>query len=430
MTDSARRQPVAGLLFDSVSRNTGDKAIGIALHQAMSSLGIRPVDIAVHSDVPRPRSGLIVGGGELLRPEGDSFYDAFRVAGRHILNGVGVWPDSGGLDYLGQYAFVSVRTEADARVLQQAGLRDVEVVPCITTALHSEPVDIRGMLPVEQGEPLVGVHIVPHTMTVCPEVVDAVNALDGQKILVPFTHYNHDRSFMRSIGIRDALSLDELTPLQLHSVIGQLDLLVASSMHASIFAYSQGVPFVSVRQPKVEDYFGDRGLDGLLFGDRQELALALDAAAERPDFAHLVAADRTVLEQVLTRWREILELDDADPDDLPAGDNDPLWLAEIVESQLISVLEQRDALLGRVLDDKRQQETAAAFDLSQLRAELESTRFYRSRERAELIDLRPRYADATEKLDAIMSTRTMRALRIPRALYGRVRRLLGLAGSG
>lgn len=429
MTPATSPAPPVGLLFDSISRNTGDRAIGIALHQTMADLGLDSFDAPVRPRRTRPVEGLMVGGGELIRPTGDAFYDAFRPRGRHILNGVGVWPGSDDLLYLNDYSYVSVRTRADAEVLAGAGVRGVEVIPCLTTMLRSEgwlSDDVRSTLPPDDGRPLIGIHLVPHTMTLCPGVVDVVNSLEGRKLLIPFTHYNHDRSFMGALGVRDAVLLDEMSPLELHAVIGELDLLVASSLHASIFAYSQGVPFVSAQQPKVLDYFTDRGLEALVFGDERQLDRALNAASEDLGLSALVAADRAALRSVVKRWAEILAgRPAAAPGGLADHEEDPLWVAHLLDEQLVSVVEQRDVLLSAALTRHRTLEERTRFELSQLQAELEAVRYHRARERAELLELRhlsQERRDAVEQLEALLSTRTMRALRLPRAAYGRLRR--------
>lgn len=425
LTTSSSGAPV-GLLYDSISRNTGDCAIGISLHQTMAALGLESFDEPVRPAGARPAEGLIIGGGELIRPTGDEFYDAFRPRGRHILNGVGVWPSSDDLSYLNEYAYVSVRTRADADVLTRAGVPDIEVIPCLTTMLRSDASssdEVSRRLPPDDGTPLIGIHIVPHTMTVCPEIADVVNSLEGRKLLIPFTHYNQDRSFMGALGIRDAVLLDEMSPLELHSLIGQLDLLIASSLHASIFAYSQNVPFVSARQPKVLDYFTDRGLEAFVFSDARDLDRALTAASSNLDFSALVAADRAALEPAIERWAEILG--DRSPGASRAvvdQQEDPLWVAHLLDEQLLSVVEQRDVLLSAALTRHHILEDRMRFELGQLQAELEAVRYHRAHERAELLEMR----EAAEQLDALMRTRMMRVLRLPRMAYGRLRRALGL----
>jgi hypothetical protein len=427
--------PTAGLLYDSLSRNTGDRAIGVALRQALAGIGVGAVDVPIHGPAGGDGEGagedggepLVIGGGELLRPSGDAFYDGFRRPGRHILNGVGVWPDADGLDHLAGYAFVSGRTRADAEVLRRWA-PDVEIVPCMSTILRSDPAAeaaaaeaLAAAGAVAGDGPLVGIHVVPHTMVRVPDLVEAIDAIEGRKVLVPFTHYNLDGSFMRSLGIRGAAVLDDLDPLVLHAVVGRLDLFVASSLHASIFAYAQGVPFVSVRQRKVEDYFGDRGLDHLLFGDRAELDAALEAALGGVDLAGPAAADRTVLDEVLQRWKPLLQ----EARQGPRGGDDPQWAAAVLRQQQEAVLLQRDALLGGVLARQHGRDEAARFELSQLRAELDAVRFHRARDRERVEQLEERLDDALAHLEAIERTFVMRVLRIPRAVYRRLRRLAG-----
>lgn len=296
--------PRVGLLYDSVSENTGDITMGIAGRQEFARHGIEAVDVLDPFGATPPDVDLVVvGGGELIRPRGDVFYDAFRRPARGILNATGVWDDADDLDFLKDFEVVSARTSREAETLSRV-VPDAEVVPCTTTTIESQHVDIPG---VEPGEPLIGIHIVPHTFALVPEIVDAVNAIPGRKVFLPFTHYNYDDSFMRALPfIGSEVVLPRLGPLQLHSIIGQLDLVVASSLHVSIFAYSQRVPFITARQQKVERYFADRGLERLVFGNLAEMQSSLEAARDDAlDLAPLVDRDRAAVHQAYERYAEI-----------------------------------------------------------------------------------------------------------------------------
>ncbi|WP_225753637.1 polysaccharide pyruvyl transferase family protein [Actinotalea sp. Marseille-Q4924] len=287
--------PRVGLLYDSVSANTGDIAIGIAGAQELARHGLADVTV-LDPFAPATDSvdAVVVGGGELIRPIGDAFYDVFRLAGGTVLNSAGVWQAAEGLELFKDYAVVSARSSVEAEVLSRY-VDDVRVVPDTTTTMESAPYRIPG---VEDGEPVVGVHVVPHTLALCPDLVELIDAIPHKKVFIPFTHYNYDDSFMRAVPFdrTNATFLPRLSPLELHGAIGGLTYVVTSSLHASLFAYSQSVPFATVHQEKVWNYFSDRGLQRLVFRSCAELRAALEEIeAGEVDLAGLVAADKAAV---------------------------------------------------------------------------------------------------------------------------------------
>ncbi|HEV7742769.1 MAG TPA: polysaccharide pyruvyl transferase family protein [Pseudolysinimonas sp.] len=293
----------ANLLYDSVSQNTGDIAIGIAATQVFERFGVSARVVSPFNDhMPSP---LVIGGGELIRDPGDSFYDAFRQTGPHILNAAGVWHNASELDYLNEYAFVSARSTRELGVLQKV-VPSAELLPCATTLLTSPDYEIPG---VDPGEPLVGIHLVPHSLRMIDDLVPLIDAIPYRKVIIPFTHYNGDASFMSQLPFRksDTISIGALDPLQLHAVIRRMKYVVVTSLHASIFAYSQNVPFVSIHQKKVENYFTDRGLLDHLASDHASLATAIRRVDEdAPDFTALVQADADAVLSAFERYARIL----------------------------------------------------------------------------------------------------------------------------
>ncbi|MFC5930755.1 polysaccharide pyruvyl transferase family protein [Cryobacterium melibiosiphilum] len=295
--------PTGNLLYDSLSSNTGDIAIGIAAEQLFHARNL-PTQIInpFEPEFPHP---LIIGGGELIRATGDRFYDTYRQRGEHILNAAGVWTSANDLDYLSEYAMVSARSEREVEVLR-AWVPEAEVVPCATTLLQSEHFDIPGL---EPGETVVGIHVVPHALRLIEDLVPLIDAIPHKKVFIPFTHYNGDASFMKALPFNrtNSITLDTLRPLQLHSVIGQMSSVVVSSLHASIFAYSQNVPFASIHQQKAEYYFQDRGLRDHLVRDGRELVAMLERLnTERFDFSDRIAQDRTSINAAFDRYSAIL----------------------------------------------------------------------------------------------------------------------------
>lgn len=334
----------AGLLFDSISVNTGDIAIGLASAQALSDRGIiSQVIDPFHPGPPRP---LIVGGGDLIRVKGDPFYDLFRPRGNNILNAAGVWSGADDLAYLADYAFVSARTSREAEYLRK-WVPHAEVVPCTTTVLRSDHFSIPGITP---GEPVIGIHLVPHSMRLIEDLVPIINAIPHKKVFIPFTHYNADASFMRSLPFdRDnSIFLDQLNALELHSVVGQMTHIVASSLHMSIFAFSQNVPFVSIHQDKISNYFQDRGLTDHVVETGPELEQMLERLnAEKFDFRAKIDADRARVELTFDRYAATFANDNEGTVDVkPSVPSRSSRRDTLLSAQSADAVADRDSAIG------------------------------------------------------------------------------------
>ena len=103
-----------GVLYDSLSNNIGDIAMIDAARDGLSPHGITDVvPVKLLSAEPQVFDAVIVGGGELIRPVGDAFYDRFRYERGFMLHAAGVWENANDLDYLSEYAMDSARTEAE-----------------------------------------------------------------------------------------------------------------------------------------------------------------------------------------------------------------------------------------------------------------------------------------------------------------------------
>lgn len=263
--------------------------MGIASKQILSDLGVTSTiddPLANSSDAP-----VIIGGGELIRTVGDPFYDRFRRRGPNILNAAGVWTNADDLDYLNEYQFVSARSSIEVEALRK-WVPSAELLPCTTTLLQSDHFEIPG---IEPGEPVVGIHMVPHSLRLIENLIPLINAIPYKKVFIPFTHYNSDASFMKNLPFdkSNSVMLDTLDPLQLHSVISQMNYVIVSSLHASIFAYSQNVPFASVHQKKAAFYFEDRGLGDHLVSDDTSLKSMIERLdADRFDFTESIDKDK------------------------------------------------------------------------------------------------------------------------------------------
>lgn len=331
----------AKLLFDSVAANTGDEAIGIASQQIFERLGLGSVVVSPFaSTMPSP---LVIGGGELIRTMGDSFYDAYRQHGNHILNAAGVWKSADSLDYLNGYQFVSARSATEAEILSRS-VREVRVVPCGTTLLESPDIEVPGL---EDDEPVVGLHLVPHSLRMVEDLVEIVDALPFRKVLIPFTHYNRDASFMEHLPFSKSqvIHLGQMSPLELHAVFRRMKMVIVTSLHASIFAYSQNIPFVSIHQKKVDFYFRDRGLELQIPSDGASLREAVQRTlVEPPDVRERVAVDRVKVEDAFRSYVKLLG--ETPQFDLVDNDDHSSATAELLLNQSSHVIRDRDLAIG------------------------------------------------------------------------------------
>ena len=339
-----------GLLYDSVSANTGDIAIGIAGIQELARHGVEGT-VVLDPFGPHLDSvdAVVVGGGELIRPVGDPFYDTFRLEGGTFLNAAGVRLAADHLEYLRDYEVVSARSTVEAEVLSRF-VDDVRVVPCTTTTLESDPYDIPGL---GDDEPVVGIHVVPHTLELVPQLVELIDAIPYRKVFIPFTHYNYDDSFMSAVPFdrRDAIWLPRLSPLELHAAIRRMTYVVTSSLHASLFAYSQNVPFVSVHQEKVASYFGDRGLERFVFRSAAQFREAVEEVQSgEVDFSELVRRDREGVHDVYAAYAAALGRRGRrrTVDAPPTEGTSALDAQRVVSTQREGVVLQRDAVLHQL----------------------------------------------------------------------------------
>jgi hypothetical protein len=259
------------VLYDSLSRNTGDIAIGLASRDLLASRGV--IAENVNPFHTRNSGTHLIGGGELIRTSHNHFYDHFRLPGDHILNAVGVNYAADQLDYLRGYRFVSARSSREAEVLEKF-VPNVEVLPCATTLWGKQIA--RSMH--KESEPTLGIHLVPHSYRVIEGLSQLINSIQMRKVFFSFTPYNGDIEFMRALPLDLTNSSFAVagSPEEVFHQIGQFSSVITTSLHASIFAYTQNIPFVSIKQTKVFDYFRDRDLARNVVGDRLEFQASLD----------------------------------------------------------------------------------------------------------------------------------------------------------
>lgn len=261
------------MLYDSVSNNIGDIAIGVANKFLLSKRNLQVINQNPLEKLDSRTT--IVGGGELLRISGDPFYDNFRLEGCHVLNASGVNYNSDRLQYLQGYSWVSARTNREAEILSKF-TSNVRVVPCSTTvwvdSLTSKSRKIRA------ETDTLGIHLVPHSYRTIENLRQIISNIPGKKIFFSFTPYNGDMQFMRALfgESRNVEFKTFSSPEDAVRFIGSCRAVITTSLHASIFAYSQKIPFISIAQTKVSDYFSDRKMSDRIVGNDAELSQGIE----------------------------------------------------------------------------------------------------------------------------------------------------------
>lgn len=283
-----------GLLWDSVSNNIGDQAIGLVLKQFCETRNIPYQVLNPFSYDVNEYSTVIVGGGELLRKRGDIFYDSFRVPGSYILNTVGIH-EMDYVSYLQNYRLLTVRSGADKAALASLGDR-VQVRPCVSVLFE----DYFGNENIENKYPenLIGVHINVATLRMKPELLHALEALDKKYklLLIPFTLYQSDLRLMGTLEkwLDNATVMTDVDPISAFHTIGRLRMLISSSLHASIFAYIQNIPVLAFPlYPKIGYFFGERALKSSLYADGKELFDGVKRVLDAPpDYSYAIERDK------------------------------------------------------------------------------------------------------------------------------------------
>jgi hypothetical protein len=291
-----------GLLWDSISNNTGDVAIGMVLKRYCETRNLTYRVVDPFSFNPQDYSTFIIGGGQLLRPSGALFYRNFRIPGPHILNGVGTHlPDH--LDYLKDYRLISVRSRAEASAIRtEYPHLPVETRPCISIQFGKYfSSEIEAIRDSSSDDPsLVGIHLNSSAVKKLPEVFSALQILNSRYRLVflPYTHYEDDRYLSNVLSrlLPGSQVFPSDDPISLYVRIGRIRALVSCSLHASIFAYAQNVPVLAFPQdPKIAHFFQERGFACSLFVSAEDLPGGLDNLLRtEPDYRQAFAQDQDV----------------------------------------------------------------------------------------------------------------------------------------
>lgn len=260
-----------GLLWDSVSNNIGDKAIGLILERILTQYQIpfRPVN--VFGDDLSDLHTLVIGGGELIREPYHPFYRVFRVQGTHILNTIGVTSGQE-TDYLKSYRLVTTRSQYDRSKIDYG-----TVTPCLTLLYGA-------YLPSNDQSPLIdkdsmGIHIMPDTVDNPLALITLLQKIKNTKIYwIPITYYSMDRNYMETLAshVPDSVVLPEMSPDDVFRTVGKFKAFITTSLHGTLFAYTQGVPFLASRlASKIVAFAEERNLSDCLFQTVEDLALKL-----------------------------------------------------------------------------------------------------------------------------------------------------------
>lgn len=295
-------RPRIGLLWDASSDNVGDRAVGRVALRRLERLGFSGRVVALDPARPEIEDPALcwLAGGELLHPAGHPYYDLFRPRGAHVLFGVGTYgrPEAG---HLGDYLFASVRSRADLEALADAG-DGVEVVPCVTT-LIADDLEPRDPAPAA-GRTLVHLHAGVASEGLSVEARALLDTLGGDAALLSFTPYNADYAILEPLARAFGLPLlRPRDPDEAFTWIRAARGLVCASLHASIFAYVAGVPFLTLDYAgKIGRFLDERGLAGRRVARLAETVGRLDKLAPASvDWSETLDRDRARVAESLER---------------------------------------------------------------------------------------------------------------------------------
>ena len=268
-TTSAAKKPLPkiGILYDSHYKNTGDKSMGIVMADFLNKNNIPFTDVSPFAKNKSTYDLLIIGGGQIIREPADSYYNNFRIWGRHILNTADI-TNAKNLQFLKVYEYVSVRSSVAANKLGKHKI-DAICVPDICIAMQNKNTAVK--IPKDS----VGIHFMPsRSGKDIKKHIDFVKKMikTNTVVLIPFTHYAGDYKYLKKIhtAVPKTILLGELEPQVLFDTIGELKMLVSMSLHATIFAYTQNVNFIVAEEPrykKVGAFLKDRGLEHRIYTD-------------------------------------------------------------------------------------------------------------------------------------------------------------------
>jgi len=297
-----------GILYDNISGNIGDVAIGLSVKKILRNMQIEFEELVPGRFNPNDYETIIIGGGNLIRPSPNFFYDKFRIPGNHILNSCGIagFPDD--LHFLDDYRYVSVRSTADRRKLHYLK-REVKIVPCTSMLLD----ELKSFsLPIEK--PSIGIHLMPGFIRREDEedFVEWVSSLGLNAYFLPVTHYNLDFVYLNRLSskVRGSKMIPLLKAQEIFTIIGKFNYFISSSLHGAIFSYVHNVPFIVLdrqKDKKMRFFMEDRGLGQYLFADIHGLKSSFEGLLkDPPDYSEKVSKDFQVLDKHIKDLENIL----------------------------------------------------------------------------------------------------------------------------
>ncbi|MBI2837740.1 MAG: polysaccharide pyruvyl transferase family protein [Acidobacteria bacterium] len=310
----------AGFLWDSLSNNTGDQAVGLTLMRLARRAGMQGLEpVSIGESLAERYELLVIGGGELLHPPGHPFYDLFRVPGEHVLNTVGTYGEVEA-SYLSSYRLITVRSAADRDNLRGLA-REARVAPCLSV-LFGEIAEDR---PVMMGQDPLLLHL--HAGVFLPgtasALVSLLRRLEPPVAMLPFTHHNCDGALQAVLAAAAGLPapLEVAGPDQAFAAIRRARAVIVTSLHAAIFAYVAGVPFLAMPySPKVRHFLAERGLERRLLPDIQRLPEKLHLlTAGSVDWQSKLATDVAAARATATEILGLVEETLARPDGSRVG---------------------------------------------------------------------------------------------------------------
>lgn len=295
-----------GILYDNISGNTGDVAIGLSVKKILRDIGVEFDELVPGNFNPNDYETIIIGGGHLIRPSPDFFYDKFKVPGKHVLNAIGILDSPDDLHYLNDYKYVTVRSSWDKERLSYLE-QDVHVIPCTTMLL--EDLEDFSLTP---KSPSLGIHLLPNIFNEDEEkqFVDWVSSLPFTVYLIPITHYNRDYIYLGHLSskIKNSVLLPLMKPLEIFTFIGKLDYFIGCSLHGGIFSYVHNVPFILFNyNEKMFFFMKDRGLQQYTFTNYQGIRASFDSIlSDSPDYSEKISKDLDLLKHHVQYLKQIL----------------------------------------------------------------------------------------------------------------------------
>ena len=296
-----------GVLYDIVSGNTGDVAAGLSVKRILRKLKVDFYELIPGNFNPNDYDTVIIGGGYLLRPSPDFYYDKFKISGKHILNTIGVVGRPQNLHYLNYYKYVTVRSSGDRNKILYLR-KDIDVVPC-TSMLLEDIYDI----PVKPTKPSLGIHLLPNLFDKGEEslFIKWLSTLPFTIYFLPITHHNLDFIYLEKLSqmVKSSVLLPIMTPSEILTFIGKLDYFISCSLHGAIFSYIHNVPFILYEEEKMRFFLEDRGLDKYLFANFQQMRSVFEYILNKPpDYSYKLEKDKKILTEHINRLKDILPI--------------------------------------------------------------------------------------------------------------------------